>query len=452
MIDESLAIIILAAGKGTRMRSGLPKVLHRVAGETMLGHVLHTADMLGTEKLVVVTAPDMPAVQEEVFNKAPRAHVAIQQSQRGTADAVLAAKECLEGFTGHVMVMYGDTPLVPPARVAELLKQLDEHALAIIGTEPPSPKGYGRLILNKKGDEVQAIVEQKDATPEQNAITICNSGLMAVRSDCLWDLLAMVGNKNASGEYYLTDLVTIARKEGLTCGVLHAPYAEVMGVNSQGELAQAEQLFQQQLRTKWMTEGVTMVAPETVFLSRDTELSPEVVIHPNVVFLQGVKVEKGAELKSFSHFESCHIGENAVVGPYARLRPGTVLEKGVHVGNFVEVKNSHIGTGSKVNHLSYIGDAELGRSVNIGAGTITCNYDGFAKYPTKIGDHVFIGSNSALVAPIQVGDAAIVGAGSTVVEDVPPDAMAVARSHQTTIPGKAREYRANKGSQKQRLS
>jgi bifunctional UDP-N-acetylglucosamine pyrophosphorylase/glucosamine-1-phosphate N-acetyltransferase len=452
MIDEAVAVVILAAGKGTRMRSALPKVLHRVAGDTMLAHVLHSAEKLDAQQIVVVTGPDMPTVQEEAFRIAPKAHIAIQQAQRGTADAVLATREALKDFKGHVMVMYGDTPLVPPALVTELLKQLDEHALAIIATEPPSPKGYGRIVLSKKGDEVEAIVEQKDATPEQAAITLCNSGLMAVRSDCLWDLLALVQNKNASGEFYLTDLVSIARKEKLSCGVLHAPFAEVMGVNSQAELAQAEHLFQQQLRQKWMLEGVTMIAPETVFLTRDTELAPEVTLHPYVVFQRRVKVEAGAEIRSFSHLDSCHVGENATVGPYARLRPGTVLEKGVHVGNFVEVKNSHIGTGSKLNHLSYIGDAEVGRAVNIGAGTITCNYDGFAKYPTKIGDHAFIGSNTALVAPIQIGEGAIVGAGSTLVEDVPPEALAVARSHQTTMPGKAREYRDNKGSQKRRLS
>lgn len=448
---EPMAVIILAAGKGTRMRSELPKVMHKIAGESMISHVLHTASSLTPEQIVVVLGSGMDQVAAESASKG-KVICVVQPEQLGTADAVGHARTVLKDFKGRIAIIYGDTPLITPAIIDSALRELDSNSVVAIGMRPHNPAGYGRLVVDKKSGELIEIIEHKDASESQREINLCNSGIMAVRSDCLWKLLDLVGNNNASGEFYLTDLVRLARKSGLACGVVEGSADALSGVNSRAELAKAEAIFQNRQRQRVMEEGATLVAPETVFLSRDTRLGRDVTIHPNVIFGRGVVVEDGAEIKSFSHLEECVVGKSAIIGPFARLRPGAVLERGAHIGNFVEVKNSTIGTGAKINHLSYVGDSTVGRAANIGAGTITCNYDGFTKSSTTIGDYAFIGSNTALVAPVHIGEGAIVGAGSVIVEDVPADAMALSRPMQMNMPEKARTFRNNRGSQKRRLS
>ena len=438
MSKTNTAAIVLAAGMGTRMKSALPKVMHPLLGRPMVSHLLATVDALGTDRAVVVVGPDMEAVSRQV---AP--HPTVQQTDRlGTAHAVLQAREALAGVEGDVLILYGDTPLITPQtleRMLEARRGPTRPAVVVLGFRPDDAGAYGRLMMN--GDSLEAIVEAKDATPEQLAVTLCNSGVMCVDGARLFSLLDRVGNNNAKGEYYLTDIVALARAEGLACAVVEGAEEELLGINSRAELAAAEAVAQARLRRAAMDGGATLIAPDTVFFSHDTVIGRDVVIQPNVTFGPGVTVGDGVEIKGFCHFEQCTIAAGATVGPYARLRPGAVIGEGAHIGNFVEIKKAVVEPGAKVNHLTYIGDARVGAKANIGAGTITCNYDGFMKYHTDIGAGAFIGSNSALVAPVTVGDGAIVAAGSVVTRDVEANALAVARGRQEVRPGWAARFR-----------
>lgn len=441
MATAAPLIVILAAGKGTRMRSALPKVLHKVAGLSMLGHVLALARGVGDAAIAVVVGPGMDEVRGEVARLAPSAKVYVQENQAGTADAVLAARPALQGHTGDVIVLYADTPLLKASTLVSLRSALDEGAgVAVLGFEAKDPTGYGRLITVNE-NTLLAIREDKDASPEERKITLCNSGVLAFRLKDLLGVLSRIGNGNAKGEYYLTDAVEIARAQGARAAVIRTPEDEVLGVNSRSQLAIAERIWQDRARQAAMDNGATMTSPETVFFSYDTIIGRDVNIEPHVVFGPGVTIADGTEIKAFCHFEGATIGANARVGPYARLRPGAVLGAGVHIGNFVEVKNVAIGDGAKANHLSYLGDGSVGAGANIGAGTIFCNYDGFFKHKTEIGDGAFIGSNTSLVAPIKIGDGAYVGSGSVITEDVAPGALALERSAQEERPQWAAKFR-----------
>lgn len=435
-----VAVVILAAGQGTRMRSSLPKVLHPVGGAPMLAHVMRAAQALDPARLVVVASPDAPAVGAVARAMRPDAAVAPQADRLGTAHAVGQARAALEGFEGDVVILYGDTPLVRPESLARMTAARSAGAaVVVLGFHAADPAPYGRLIVEE--GELTAIVEAKDATEAQRAIRFSNSGVMCVDAARLWTWLDRVGNDNAKGEYYLTDLVAIARADGAAAAAVECPEAETLGVNSRVDLAAAEAAFQARARVEAMETGVTLTSPETVFFAFDTRLSPDVSVGPNVVFGPGVTVAANVEIKAFCHLEGCAVASGAVVGPFARLRPGAEIGAQAHVGNFVEIKNARLGEGAKANHLTYIGDAEVGAGSNIGAGTITCNYDGYMKHRTVIGAGAFIGSNTALVAPVRVGDGASVGAGSVVVADVPADALAVARGAQEVRPGAARRLR-----------
>lgn len=441
----SLTAIILAAGKGTRMKSSLPKVLHPLGGIPMVGYPLMTVSTLAPQQVIAVVGPQMDNVADAVRSYIPKAQIVVQQEQKGTGHAV---QQALPHVTpkGIALVLYGDTPFITEASLRALMDACLEGkttALALMAFNAKDPGRYGRVIL-QDNNNAEAIVEYKDASEAQRAISLCNSGVMAIRAELLGKLLGALKNTNASGEYYLTDIVQHARAQGYHCKVTIGQEQEVLGINSQAERAVAEQLLQQQLRLKVMEEGACLIAPETVFLHHDTKLGREVVIHPYVTFGPGVVVEEGAEVKSFCHIEKTRIGKQAVVGPYARLRPGTVLEEGSHIGNFVEVKNATIGKGAKANHLTYLGDASVGAGSNIGAGTITCNYDGFAKHQTNIGEGVFVGSNTSLIAPVSIGDNAVIGAGSTIFKDVPAEALARNEMPQLHVEKKATEYRAKR--------
>jgi bifunctional UDP-N-acetylglucosamine pyrophosphorylase/glucosamine-1-phosphate N-acetyltransferase len=441
-----LACIVLAAGKGTRMKSDLPKVLHRVANRSMVGHVLAAAAELGPERIVVVAGPGMDNVAAEV---APHP-VAIQVNQRGTGDAVMAARPALEGFLGDVLVLYGDTPLVTPASLRAMVEarsHASDPAVVVLGMRPDDPGAYGRLIVAPDGG-LEAIVEYLDATPEQRAVDLCNGGLMAFDGARMWDLLDRIGNDNAKGEYYLTDAVAVAREGGHACRVVEGSAVEVGGVNSRVELADAERLLQQRLRREAMINGATLTDPDTVYFSADTRIGRDVVIGPNVVFGPGVEIADRVEIRAFCHLEEVTVASGAQIGPYARLRPGAKIGPDAHIGNFVEIKNARVEAGAKVNHLTYIGDATVGAKANIGAGTITCNYDGFFKHHTEIGAGAFVGSNSSLVAPVTVGAGAIVGAGSVITRNVPDGALAVSRSRQTGHDGWATRFRETKAAEK----
>ncbi|GAB4239628.1 MAG: bifunctional UDP-N-acetylglucosamine diphosphorylase/glucosamine-1-phosphate N-acetyltransferase GlmU [Methyloligellaceae bacterium] len=408
------------------MKSALPKVLHRLAGRTMLAHVLGSAREAGLGKLAIVVAPDMDSVAQEAARQVPGIDVFVQEDQLGTAHAVLSARPVLEGFKGSLLVLYGDTPLLRAETLSRMKEELAAGAdIAVLGFEAADPSGYGRLILDETGTLV-AIREDKDASPEEKRIRFCNSGVFGFRGGIALGILEKIGNDNAKGEYYLTDAVEIARRQGLKAVAVTCPEEEVLGVNSRVQQAEAEAVVQQRLRLKAM-EGATLIAPETVFFSPDTRLGRDVVIEPNVIFGSGVVVEDGATIRAFCYLEEAHVGKGATVGPYARLRPGTRIGEGARVGNFVEVKNATLGAGAKVNHLSYVGDASVGKEANIGAGTITCNYDGFAKHRTEIGANAFIGSNAALVAPVKIGDGAYVGSGSVISRNVPANALALTR-------------------------
>lgn len=443
-----IAAVILGAGKGTRMKSDLPKVLHRIAGRPMVNHVLGTVASTGAGRTVVVVGPDMEDVSDAV---APVPTV-IQKEQLGTADAVKAARKELEGFDGVVLVLYGDTPLITEATLRAMVRAMEKQAspgVVVLAFEPEDLAEYGRVIAEDDGT-VDRIVETRDASPGELACPLCNSGVMAIAGEHILKLLDAVGNDNAKGEYYLTDVVALAKDNGLDRSYIVADEGELIGVNSRHELAVAETILQISLRDAAMAEGATLTDPDTVYFSFDTEIGRDVVIGPNVVFGPGVSVGDRCEIKAFCHLEGAVIEANCQVGPFARIRPGAHLNETAFVGNFVEVKNATLEPGSKASHLSYIGDARVGAGANIGAGTITCNYDGFLKSHTDIGAGAFIGSNTALVAPVKIGDGAIVGAGSAISKDVDPDALALTRAEQTAFPGFAAKFRRRKQAEKDR--
>jgi len=442
------AIVVLAAGKGTRMKSALPKVLHRVAGRSLLGHVLEAVKPLKPARAVVVLGLGMEAVAEEVQRHLGGARIALQQQQRGTADAVATAKAALAGFSSTVLVVYGDAPLIRAETVAALAEAVTARTpMAVLGFRAADAKGYGRLIRNAKG-HITAIREELDATPRERKIDLCNSGLIAIDATLLWMLLPKIGNDNAKKEFYLTDLASLATKAKRHVALVECPESEVAGVNDRLQLAAVESAFQNRYRRRFMLEGVTLAAPETVFFCADTQIGKDVTIEPHVTFGPGVTVGDNVRILAFSHIEGTAIADGARIGPFARLRPGTEIGAGAHIGNFVEVKQARIGAGAKANHLSYIGDAGVGAGSNIGAGTITCNYDGFDKHRTEIGANVFIGSNTALVAPVTVGDGANIAAGTVVTSNVPADALAIARSDLQVRPGWAAKYRDIKRARK----
>ena len=435
-----LAAVILAAGKGTRMKSALPKVLHPVAGLPMVHHVLGVARDAGASLSVVVLAKGM----DDVAAAVKPAGVAIQDPPLGTGHAVLAARALLQDFTGRVAVLFADTPLITPANIAAVEAAMDGGAaIGVLGFRPADAAMYGRLIQNTDGT-LERIVEFKDATADERKVGFCNSGIMIIEGRHLFGLLDRVGNNNAQGEYYLTEIVAIARAQGLRVVTAEASQEEVMGVDHRVALAKAEAIMQRRLREKAMLDGVTLTDPDSVWFSMDTKLGRDVVVGPHVVFGPKVTVADNVQIKPFCHFEDCVIGEGALIGPYARLRPGAKIGRDVHIGNFVEVKKAVIEDGAKANHLAYIGDARVGAKSNIGAGTITCNYDGFDKHFTDIGENVFIGSNSALVAPVKIGDGARVGAGSVITKYVDANALAVERAEQRQVDGYAEKFRAKK--------
>lgn len=432
-----VALILLAAGKGTRMQSDLPKVLHAVAHAPLLEHAMASGAALSPARTVVVAGHGADQVRAAAQAFDDEAQVVVQEEQLGTAHAVGQAREALAGFDGTAIVLYGDTPFVQTETLENMCAALETNDVVVLGFDAADPARYGRLVM--QGDSLDRIVEYKDATDEERAITLCNSGVVACKSDLLFDLIDAVGNDNASEEYYLTDIIGIARERGLKATAVTCDEAETMGVNSRADLAAADAAFQSRARAAMLEDGITLMAPETVYFARDTYIGRDTVIEPNVVFGPGVTIESGATIRAFSHLEGCHVARGGVIGPYARLRPGSELSEDVRIGNFVEVKNAQIAEGAKVNHLSYIGDAEIGEETNIGAGTITCNYDGVFKHRTRLGARVFIGSNTMLVAPVSVGDDAMTASGSVITEDVEPGALALGRAQQVTKPGRARK-------------
>lgn len=429
----SISCVILAAGQGTRMNSDLPKVLHQVAGAPLVVHTMKTAGAIGADRIVVVTGHGSAAVTSTVQAWEPDALTVQQTEQLGTAHAVQQARSALEGVTGDVFVLYGDTPFIRAETLEAMRAARRDHAVVVLGFEARDPGRYGRLKMTD--DRLEAIVEFKDASPEERAITLCNSGVICAEAETLFSLIDAVGNDNASGEYYLTDIIAIANARGLTATAVVCDEAETMGVNSRAQLADAEAAFQTRARAETLENGVTLTAPDTVFFAHDTVIGRDTIIEPNVIFGPDVTIESGARIRAFSHLEGCHVSRGATVGPFARLRPGAELAEDVHVGNFCEIKNATIDEGAKVNHLSYIGDATVGARTNIGAGTITCNYDGVFKHRTTIGREAFIGSNTMLVAPVTVGDRALTGSGSVVTQDIPADALSIARAKQVNKPG-----------------
>ena len=431
------ALIILAAGKGTRMKSDLPKVLHPLAGMPMLAHAMRAGATLSPDRTIIVAGHGGEAVARAARAVDPAAQIALQPQQRGTGDAVARAAPLLEGFSGDALVLYGDTPFIAPQTLAAMARARAAHDIVVLGFHAADPGRYGRLMMTD--GELARIIEYKDATAEERAIDFCNSGILLADSATLLRLVSRVGNNNGAGEYYLTDIVALARAEGLSATAIACDESETMGVNSRADLAHAEAAFQAGARARALDGGATLIAPETVHFAYDTELGTDTVIEPYVVFGPGVRVESGAHIRAFSHLEGVDVGPGAVVGPYARLRPGSTLKDGARIGNFVEIKNAAIAEGAKVNHLSYIGDAHIGAGTNIGAGTITCNYDGVSKHRTEVGDGVLIGSDTMLVAPVRVGAGAMTASGSVITSDVPEAALAIARSRQVNKPGLARK-------------
>jgi bifunctional UDP-N-acetylglucosamine pyrophosphorylase / glucosamine-1-phosphate N-acetyltransferase len=439
MTNQPIAAIILAAGKGTRMKSDLHKVLHPIAGRPMLMHLMDAVDALSPAKKVVVVGSGKEQLEAAL---ASSAELAVQEPQYGTGHAVQQAEGALAGFDGDVLILYGDVPFVPTATMQAMIDRLnvaDAPAVVVLAFEPDDTQSYGRVIT--EGDRILKMVEHKDATDAERACRLCNSGLMAVKARDLFGLLARVTDDNAAKEFYLVDIVNIANADGRMCAVVKTDPFDVAGINSRAELAQMEGQWQQRRRRKAMDDGASLIAPKTVWFAYDTVVGRDVLIEPNVFFGPGVTIADHAKIRSFCHIEGASIGAGAEVGPYARLRPGAVLGEKSKIGNFVEVKKATLGKGAKANHLSYIGDAEVGAGANIGAGTITCNYDGYFKYKTVIGEGAFIGSNSALVAPVTIGAGAIVGAGSTVTADVSADALALVRPEQREKSGWAKRFR-----------
>ncbi len=440
MTARSSLTVVLAAGEGTRMRSSLPKVLHPVAGQSLLSHVLQAAPHGQGTSLAVVVGPDHGAVEAEAKRLRPDALTFVQRERLGTAHAVLAAREAIARGADDLLIAFGDTPLISAETLARMRAPLAEGAaLAVLGFRAVDPTGYGRLLI--EGGKLVAIREQADASAEERKITLCNAGVMAFQGRHALQILDRIGNANSKGEYYLVDAVTIVRDMGLEAVVIETSEDEVRGINTKAQLAEAEGVMQARLRKAALDAGVTLIAPDTVYLSADTKFGRDVTIEPFVVIGLGVTIDDGAVIHSFSHIVQSSIGKKAQIGPYARLRPGNSLGEGSKVGNFVEMKAATIEAGVKVNHLSYIGDAHVGAKTNIGAGTITCNYDGFAKHKTTIGEGAFIGTNSSLVAPVKIGSGAYIGSGSVITKDVPDDAMAVERSQQTIRENGATRYR-----------
>lgn len=431
----SISLVILAAGQGTRMNSDLPKVLHQIGSSPMLHHAMQAGRSLGLDRTVVVTGHGAEAVAKSALAYDEDVLVVLQAEQKGTAHAVAQAAPLLADAAGDVIVLYGDTPFIRPETLEAMQAARARHAVVVLGFHAADPDRYGRLVTD--GDNLLKIVEYKDASDEERAITLCNSGVVCADAKLLFSLVAEVGNANASGEYYLTDIPELARKRGLSAGVVICPEAETMGINTRAQLAEAEAAFQACARAEALENGVTLTAPDTVFFALDTVVGRDAIVGPNVVFGPGVTVESGAEIRAFCHLEGCHISRGATVGPFARLRPGAELAEDVHVGNFVEIKNAILEEGVKVGHLTYIGDADIGEHTNIGAGTVTCNYDGVMKHRTKIGKNAFIGSDTMLVAPVTVGDGALTASGSVITQDVPAEALALARAQQVNKPGLA---------------
>jgi bifunctional UDP-N-acetylglucosamine pyrophosphorylase / glucosamine-1-phosphate N-acetyltransferase len=434
--------IVLAAGEGTRMASGKAKVLHRIGGRTLIAHVLEAVWAAGVGRVAVVVGPGREDVATAVRHLAHHAEIFIQHERRGTAHAVLTALAALERGD-DLLIVYGDTPLLRPATLSALVEALNGAAIAVLGFRPADPTGYGRLIVER--NELLAIREEREASTAEKRIPLCNAGAMALAGAHARQLLERIKDDNAKKEFYLTDAVALARAAKLKVVVREATEEEVMGVNDRSQLASAEAALQARLRNEAMQAGASLLAPDTVHLASDTKLGRDVVVEPYVVFGPGVVVEEGAVIRSFSHLEGAHIGAGASVGPFARLRPGTKLGAEAKVGNFVETKSAEFGAGAKANHLAYVGDASVGANANVGAGTITCNYDGFEKHRTEIGKGAFIGSNSALVAPVKVGDGAYVASGSVITGNVPPDALGVARARQVNKEGWAKNLRSHKG-------
>ena len=432
------------------MKSARPKVMHPIAGRPMIGHVLDRLAEIGAGRVVAVLGPAMDDAASFVQDAAP-VTVAIQDPPRGTGHAVMAAQAALAGFTGDVLVLYGDTPLIGADTIAAMVaarRAADDPAVVVLGFTPADPASYGRLVRSPDGGLVK-IVEARDATPDERSITLCNAGIMAFDGARLPALLAEIGTDNAKSEYYLTDAIAIARRKGWRCAVVEARDAdEVMGVNARAELAIAEAIMQRRLRAAAMANGATLIDPDTVYFSHDTRLGRDVTVGPNVVFGPGVTIADGVEILAFSHLEQATVAAGARIGPFARLRPGAEIGADAHIGNFVEIKATFVEPGAKVNHLTYVGDARVGAGANVGAGTITCNYDGYNKSFTDIGAGAFIGSNTALVAPVKIGDRAIVGAGSVVTKDVPADALAVTRAEEKQVAGWAVKYRERKAAEK----
>ena len=435
------AVVILAAGQGTRMRSDTHKVLHPIASRPLLLHLLDRVDGIGAKRRVVVVGKGRDQV--EVALNGREVTVAHQAEQKGTGHAVLQAGPALEGYDGAVLVLYGDTPFVQEATLERMLERLDGKdgpGVVVLASCPEDPAAYGRIILGE-GDRIAKMVEYRDATEEERAVRLCNSGMMAIRSRDLFRWLGQVTNDNAAGEYYLPDIVNIAAAEGREAVVIEGDAYETAGVNSRAELAHLELEWQRRRREQALQDGATLIDPESVWFAYDTKLGRDVTVEPHVVFGPGVEIADGATIKAFSHIEGAIIGARSAIGPFARIRPGTSLADHTKVGNFVELKKAKVGRGAKVNHLSYVGDTEIGADANIGAGTITCNYDGFGKYRTVIGAGAFIGSNTSLVAPVTIGDGAVVGAGSVITNDVAADSLAIERNEQKGIAGWARRFR-----------
>jgi bifunctional UDP-N-acetylglucosamine pyrophosphorylase/glucosamine-1-phosphate N-acetyltransferase len=439
-VAHKAAAVILAAGKGTRMKSRHPKVMHRIAGRTLIGHVLDHLAPLGLSRVIAVIAPGMDEVAGEV---APHG-VAFQAEQLGTGHAVGSARDALKDFSGDILVVYGDTPFVATEtlqRMFERRRADDNPAIVVLGMRPSDPTGYGRLVLGGDGS-LDRIVEHKDASEAERAIGLANSGVMAIDGSVVWGLVDRLDNKNAKGEFYLTDIVAHARRDGRRCAVVEAPHEELIGVNSRSELAAAEAMFQARRRLQAMENGATLIDPASVFFGADTKVGRDVVIGPNVQFGLGVEIADEVEIRAFCEIAGARIESGAVIGPFARIRSGSTIGAGAHVGNFIELKGTEIGAGAKANHVSYLGDTTIGPKANIGAGTIVCNYDGFTKTRSSIGAGAFIGSDSVLVSPVTVGEGAFVAAGSVITHDVPPDALAIAREQQVDKPGWATKFRA----------
>ena len=448
-MPDNLSILILAAGKGTRMKSDLPKVLHKVANREMLNLVIDEAKTLNPKNITVVVSQEMRSFEEKIRQEHPKNKIAfaLQKERKGTAHAVAVGLENITDLGEKLLILYGDTPLISRVTLAKMAEKLHDFSLCILGFEEEEENAYGRLVVDAKG-HLEKIIEFKDATDEERKIVLCNSGVVAVDGSQIKNLLSAVKNNNAAGEFYLTDIVGIAGKLSLKRTFLKTVIQEVLGVNSRFELAKINDIKQQQIRRKMMDSGVTLLDPASVYFSYDTEIEDDVVIHPQVFFGPKVVISKNVEIKSFCHIEGAEIASNVIVGPFARLRPGTKIGEEVRIGNFVEVKKSHLKKGAKVNHLSYIGDAEIGQDSNIGAGTITCNFDGFNKYQTKIGDNVFVGSNSALVAPVEINDGALIAAGSVITKNVAADELAVTRAKQVNLAEGGKKFRQKKGEKK----